>query len=78
MPRFRTLIAFALVNTALKVSRSYLEIEMLGFDEAYHLEKNPDVVEVVRRGNWSSGFTHYCITGNAKGRSAVRPVTNAN
>ena len=47
---------------------------MLEFDEAFYLEKNPDVAEAVRRGDWPSGFTHYCVTGKAKGRAAARPV----
>lgn len=47
---------------------------MLDFDEDFYLEKNPDVAESVRRGEWPSGFAHYCVIGKSTGRQAVRPV----
>jgi phytanoyl-CoA hydroxylase len=47
---------------------------MLEFDEGYYLEKNPDVAEAVRKGEWPSGMTHYCITGKTKGRIAAPAV----
>jgi phytanoyl-CoA hydroxylase len=46
----------------------------LEFDEAFYLTKNPDVAEAVRRGDWPSGLTHYCVIGKSKGRPAAKPM----
>jgi len=34
------------------------------FDEAYYLAKNPDIAELVRAGNYPSGFDHFCQHGH--------------
>jgi hypothetical protein len=44
------------------------------FDEEYYLEKNPDVAEAVRKGEWPSGLTHYCVSGKTRGRIAAPAV----
>jgi GT2 family glycosyltransferase/glycosyltransferase involved in cell wall biosynthesis len=33
------------------------------FDEAWYLARNPDIAELVRAGNYASGFDHYCQHG---------------
>jgi GT2 family glycosyltransferase len=33
------------------------------FDEAFYLRRNPDIAELVRAGNYVSGFDHYCQHG---------------
>jgi hypothetical protein len=47
---------------------------LLEYDETFYLERNPDVAEAVRRGDWPSGFTHYCVSGRIKGRAAAPAV----
>jgi hypothetical protein len=47
---------------------------MLEFDEDYYLQNNPDVAEAVRKGEWPSGLTHFCVSGKAKGRKAAPSV----
>jgi hypothetical protein len=49
----------------------------MAFDEAYYLESNPEVAEAVRRGEWSSGYVHYCVLGKARGMAASPPVDAA-
>jgi GT2 family glycosyltransferase len=34
------------------------------FDEDYYLARNPDIAELVRAGNYASGFDHYCRHGH--------------
>jgi phytanoyl-CoA hydroxylase len=50
---------------------------VLEFDEAFYLQQHPDVAEAVRRGEWPSGLTHYCVAGKAKGRPAAPPIDGA-
>jgi hypothetical protein len=46
----------------------------LEFDEAFYLKHYSDVAEAVRRGDWPSALTHYCVAGKARGRVAAAPV----
>jgi hypothetical protein len=50
------------------------EMIMQEFDEAFYLDANPDVAEAVRREEWPSGFSHYCVIGKKTGRVGARPV----
>ncbi len=34
------------------------------FDELFYLERNPDIAELVRAGNYASGFDHFCQHGH--------------
>jgi GT2 family glycosyltransferase/glycosyltransferase involved in cell wall biosynthesis len=34
------------------------------FDETYYLARNPDIAELVRAGNYQSGFDHFCQQGH--------------
>jgi GT2 family glycosyltransferase len=34
------------------------------FDEDFYLARNPDIAELVRAGNYASGFDHYCRHGH--------------
>jgi hypothetical protein len=47
---------------------------MQEFDEAFYLDANPDVAEAVRRHEWPSGFSHYCVIGKKTGRVGAKPV----
>lgn len=49
-------------------------IPINGFDERWYLEAYPDVAEGVSRGDWPSGYTHYCVIGRSKGRHGSAPV----
>jgi hypothetical protein len=44
------------------------EADLLGFDEALYLQRYDDVAQAVARGEWSSGYAHYCAVGRSKGR----------
>jgi hypothetical protein len=47
---------------------------ILQFDEAWYLETYEDVAAAVKRGDWPSGYMHYCIVGRAKGREGAPPI----
>jgi len=59
------------INTSLN---SKEEMIMLEFDETFYLDANPDVAEAVRRGEWPSGFVHYCVIGKKTGRLGAKPI----
>ncbi len=42
-----------------------------GFDEAFYLEKYPDVAQAVAAGAYSSGLAHFISNGRAEGRSGI-------
>jgi hypothetical protein len=44
------------------------------FDEDYYLQQNPDVAQAVARGEWPSGYMHWCANGRASGRRAAPPI----
>jgi hypothetical protein len=50
------------------------ESDVLGFDEALYLERYEDVAQAVARGEWPSGYTHYCSVGRSEGRSAAPEI----
>ena len=46
--------------------------EVLLFDEAFYLHRNPDVAEAVQRGFRDSGLAHYVSNGRGEGRDPFR------
>ena len=44
------------------------------YDEQWYLEKNHDVAEAVARGEWISGYAHYCAVGKSRGRQGAPQV----
>jgi hypothetical protein len=59
------------------IAMSIPEADLLGFDEALYLARYPDVAEAVVRGEWSSGYAHYCIVGRGEGRNGSAEVDAA-
>jgi len=53
------------------------QADLLGFDEALYLERYDDVAQAVARGEWSSGYMHYCVVGRSEGRSGSPEVDEA-
>ena len=49
----------------------------LVYDEQWYLEKNQDIAEAVARGDWISGYAHYCAVGKPRGRQAVPQIDEA-
>ncbi len=50
------------------------ESDLLGFDECLYLQRYEDVAEAVARGEWPSGYAHYCTVGRSEGRSGTAEV----
>jgi SAM-dependent methyltransferase len=48
-----------------------LEHPLKGFDEATYLNHHPDVLDAVKKGNFSSGWEHYVFYGCNENRSGV-------
>lgn len=45
----------------------------IGFDEAFYLQENPDVLEAVKRGEFRSGLAHFIAHGQYEGRQPYAP-----
>ena len=47
------------------------------YDDEWYLQKYSDVAEAVLRGDWISGYTHFCNTGRSEGRLGVPQINEA-
>src|ERR1700680_4026073 len=50
-------------------AESIVDLETIfEFDESWYLETYEDVAWAVGRGDWPSGYMHYCTVGRSRGR----------
>jgi hypothetical protein len=69
-------------NTHFRVERNFLisliakRLANIKFDEAWYLNKYPDVKEAVRRGVFPSGREHYVLSGYYEHRMPAAIVVN--
>jgi GT2 family glycosyltransferase len=56
--------ALAALNYYLRVGARLGHSPSPLFDEEYYLSRNPDIAELVRAGNYASGFDHFCRHGH--------------